>query len=156
VDAWTAFLTWLSTIVTPNWDELIKLLPLFIVLGLLGPGLSLLILYHLYHRMTRRSGRVRLAEAAPVAAAVGGDGAPLIPPNVPFCSRHGLIYPLSASTCELDAEELSVRCPVDHTVRVASQQLCRVCGTKYVLGASSTALTVRRIGRPPAGGAAAA
>jgi len=49
-----------------------------------------------------------------------------------------------------------VRCPIDQTTRPASQELCRVCGTRYVLGASRTGLTVRRSGRPPEGGAAVA
>jgi hypothetical protein len=156
MDAWTAFLTWLSKIVTPDWNGLIQLLPLFVVIGLLGPVLSLLMLYHLYHFMKRQRPRIRYAEPEPHAAPVGDDGQPIIPANVPYCSRHGLIYPLSATVCELDGEELSVRCPVDETVRVARQQLCRVCGTKYVLGASSAALTVQPVHRPPEGGAAAA
>ena len=155
-DAWTSFLDFLSTIITPNWEELIGLLPLFVMLGLTGPILSLLVLYHLYHFVKRRRGRVHLAEPEPMPAPLDANGLPVAPPNVPFCSRHGLIYPLKAKSCELDKEELSVRCPIDDTIRVASQQLCRACGTKYVLGTSSTALTVRRVGRPPEGGAAAA
>jgi hypothetical protein len=155
-DAWTSFLDFLSTIITPNWEELIGLLPLFVLIGLVGPILTLLVLYHLYVRITGRHGRIRLGEPEPMPAPLGEDGLPLIPANVPFCSRHGLLYPLSATVCELDKDELSVRCPIDDTVRVAGQQLCRTCGTKYLLGASSTALMVRRTGRPPAGGAAAA
>ncbi len=155
-DAWTTILDFLSTIITPNWEELIALLPLFVLIGLVGPVLTLLMLYQLRVRLTSRHGRVQLAEPEPTPAPLGEDGLPNVPANVPYCSRHGLVYPLSARTCELDREELSVRCPIDDTVRVASQQLCRACGTKYVLGASRTAVMVRRTGRPPAGGAAAA
>lgn len=155
-DAWTSFLRFLSTIITPSWDDLIRLMPLFVIVGVLGPALSLLVLYHLYHFVKRSRPRIQLQEAEASAAPLGEGGMPVIPPNVPHCSKHGLIYPLDATVCELDREELSVRCPVDDVVRSARQQLCKACGTRYILGASNTAIMVRRAGRPPEGGAAAA
>ena len=156
MDAWTAFLTFLSKIITPDWNGLVQLLPLLLVLGVTAPLLTLMILYYGYSVMRRERPHVRFALAEPQTAPTGDDGLPIVPANVPYCSRHGLIYPLDASVCELDHEDLSVRCPVDHTVRDARQQLCRVCGTRYVLGASSAALTVQSVHRPPEGGAAAA
>jgi hypothetical protein len=51
---------------------------------------------------------------------------------------------------------LYVRCPVDDMTRVASQDLCRVCGTRYQLGAALSPVVVQRSGRPPEGGAAVA
>jgi len=94
--------------------------------------------------------------AEPVSAPVGANGLPMFPPNVPFCEEHAVIYPPGARSCELDGGELTVRCPVDDASRPASQQLCRACGTKYVLGAATTAMTIRRSGSPPEGGAAVA
>lgn len=155
-DAWSSFLDFLSTIITPSWDGLIRLMPLFVILGVLAPVLTLLVMYHLYHFVKRRRPHIRLEQAEAIAAPIGEGGLPVIPPNVPYCSRHGLIYPLDATACELDGEELSVRCPVDDVVRTAREQLCRACGTRYVLGASNAAIMVRRVGRPPEGGAAAA
>ena len=84
------------------------------------------------------------------------DGRAIFPPNVPFCAQHELIYPASARSCDVDGGELLVRCPIDDNTRVASQQLCRVCGTRYQLGASVAPVTVRRRGHPPEGGAAIA
>ena len=48
VDPWTAFLEWLQTILIPDWNGLILLLPILLILGVVGPGLSLLALYWFY------------------------------------------------------------------------------------------------------------
>jgi hypothetical protein len=156
-DPWTTFLDWLTTIVVPDWGELISMLPLFVVLGVVGPGLTLLMLMQLHHVFTRQRGRVRTTEELqPAPAERDAAGDPIFPPNVPFCPRHALIFAAASTTCHLDGDELTVRCPVDGVSRSARQQVCRSCGTRYVLGASQTALTVRRQGHPPEGGAAVA
>ncbi|MEX2547046.1 MAG: hypothetical protein WD830_04570 [Chloroflexota bacterium] len=156
VDPWTAFLEWLQTILVPDWNGLINLLPVLIILGVLGPGLTFLSLYWMYHRFTDKRGNVKTDEPTPEPAARAADGTPIYPPNVPYCATHALIYPATYRECEIDREELLVRCPVDESVRVAGQQLCRTCGTRYQLGASLAPVVVRSHGRPPAGGAAIA
>ena len=156
VDPWTAFLDWLSTILIPDWNGLIQLLPVLLIVGVLGPALTLLALYWLYVRVTTRRGRVRIDDPAPAPAPRDDDGMPVYPANVPYCPTHALLYPPASKSCEVDREELQVRCPVDGTVRVAAQQICRTCGTRYQLGASLAPIVVRRHGRPPAGGAAIA
>ena len=156
VDPWTAFLQWLQTILVPDWNGLIQLLPILLIVGVVGPGLTLLALYWLYVSATARRGKVRIDEPTPERAERGPDGMPVYPANVPYCATHELIYPATYRTCEIDGEELQVRCPIDETVRVAGQQLCRTCGTRYQLGASLAPVVIRRHGRPPAGGAAIA
>ncbi len=156
VDPWTAFLEWLQTILVPDWSGLINLLPILLIIGVVGPGLTFLALYWLYVAATNRRGKVRWDEPTPVLAQRADDGTPIFPPNVPYCATHGLIYPPTFTECEIDRAELEVRCPVDETVRVAGQHLCRTCGTEYKLGASLAPVVVRRQGRPPAGGAAIA
>ena len=64
---------------------------------------------------------------------------PVFPANVPYCLEHSIIYPASRVRCEVDGADLSVRCPVDGTVRDASIQTCSGCGTRFVLGASGCA-----------------
>ncbi|MDQ3493848.1 MAG: hypothetical protein M3452_11415 [Chloroflexota bacterium] len=150
------FLDFLQSIMVPDWNALISMLPLFLILGVVGPILSIMMLMQLWYLIHRRRGRVRRVEEEPTLAPLDAAGAAIYPPNVPFCEQHGVIYPTSARSCEIDRAELSVRCPVDQTTRAASQELCRVCGTRYVLGASQTGLTVRRQGSPPEGGAAVA
>ena len=63
MDAWTAFLQWLQTIIIPDWNGLISLLPVLIVLGVIGPALSLLAAYWVYVLATNRRGKVRTARA---------------------------------------------------------------------------------------------
>jgi hypothetical protein len=156
VDAWTAFLQWLSTILIPDWNGLIGLLPILLIVGVVGPGLTILALYWIYVRLNDRRGRVRTDEPQPLAIAPAADGTYAYPANVPYCPTHHLAYPPTARECTIDREELLVRCPVDDSVRVAGQQLCRTCGTRYQLGASLAPIVVRRRGTPPAGGAAVA
>ena len=156
VDPWTAFLNWLSTILIPDWNGLIGLLPLLLIVGVIGPMLSLLALYWLYVSASRKRGKVRYSEPEPRAAEIGDDGLPIYPANAPYCPTHALIYPPTVRVCEIDGEELLVRCPIDETVRVAGQELCRTCGTRYQLGASVSPVVIRRHGRPPQGGAAIA
>ena len=156
VDPWTAFLQWLQTIIVPDWSGLIALLPILIVLGVLGPALTLMAAYWVYVLATNRRGKVRVEDPLPVAATELADGNYDYPSNEPYCPTHHLIYPPITRACPIDGEELQVRCPVDSSVRVASQQLCRTCGTRYQLGAAVAPIVVTRRGAPPAGGAAIA
>ena len=156
VDPWTAFLDWLSTILIPDWNGLIGLLPIVLILGVTGPGLSLLVLYWLYVRAREKRGKVRYDDPQPTLIAANADGTYSYPPNAPYCPTHHLVYPPTARECDIDRGDLLVRCPVDDTVRPAGQQLCRSCGTRYQLGASLAPVVVRRRGTPPAGGAAVA
>ena len=156
VDPWTAFLEWLSTILIPDWNGLIALLPILIILGVTGPILSLLVLYWLYVRAREKRGKVRYDDPQPTLLAANADGSYNYPPNAPYCPTHHLVYPPTARECDIDRGDLLVRCPVDDTVRPAGQQLCRSCGTRYQLGASLAPVVVRKQGTPPAGGAAVA
>jgi hypothetical protein len=156
VDPWTAFLTWLQTIIIPDWGGLISLLPILVIVGVVGPGLTLLAAYWVYVLASSRRGKVRVEDPSPMEAAQLADGSYDYPPNVPYCPTHHLIYPATAKECPIDSEELQVRCPVDGSLRVASQQVCRTCGTRYQLGAALAPIVVTRRGAPPAGGAAVA
>jgi hypothetical protein len=155
-DPWTYFLNWLTTVVVPNWSELVNMLPFWILLGVVGPILTLLALAWTWHLVTDRRARVRITETEPALAALDTGGSPVFPPNIPYCAEHGLVFPPSAVRCTVDGADLAVRCPVDGTVRDASIQTCTACGTRFVLGAASTSVMVRRPAGPPPGGAAVA
>ena len=155
-DPWTAFLDWLTTVVVPNWTELVGMLPFWLLIGVVGPIVSLIALAWIWHFATRRRGHQTVAVPEVVAAPRDANDDPIFPANVPYSAAQGLIYPPNRTTCEVDGSNLLVRCPVDGTVREASIQVCRACGTKFVLGAATTPLLVQRTGSPPAGGAAAA
>lgn len=155
-DPWTAFLDWLTTVLVPSWGELIGLLPFFVVLGVVGPLLTLIVALWGWYLLNRRRGRVRRSELQAVPAPTDADGVAAFPPNVPFCETHELLYPPRARTCEIDGGELGVRCPVDDTVRAAGVETCPACGTRYVLGAGTAPTVVAGPPGPPEGGAAVA
>ena len=155
--AWTGFLGFLERIIVPDWSDWIAALPILVLLGLLGPILTLVFLLWLHHMIfVRRRGRVRYDDPVPVQAERDESGFFVIPANVPFCAREGLLYPATATRCDSCRDVLVVRCPVDSTTRAATVQTCRACGTKYVLGATANALAVQRRSGPPVGGAAIA
>ena len=155
-DPWTAFLDWLTTVLVPDWGELIALLPYVVAATIVGPLLTLLVLMWAWHLLTRRRGRVRRAEVQPEPALRLADGTVQFPPNVPYCEEHALIYPPRARLCEIDRADLMVACPVDGSVRAADIETCAACGTRFRLGASSSPIVVVSADGPPAGGAAIA
>lgn len=155
-DPWTSFLDWLTTVLVPNWGELIGLLPYLLIIGVIGPLLTIVALLWVWYLLHRTRGRVQHQEAQAIAAPRGDDGEPRFAPNVPYCEVHGLLYPPRATQCEIDRADLLVTCPVDGTARSASIQVCPGCGTRFVLGATSSPLVVISQGGPPEGGAAVA
>ena len=155
-DPWSAFLDWLTTVLVPDWGELIALLPYVLVGTIVGPILTLLALMWGWHLVTRRRGRVRHAEVQARPASRGHDGLASFPPNVPYCEEHALIYPPRARHCEIDGAGLVVACPVDGTSRAAEIETCSACGTTFKLGATAGASVVASSGGPPQGGAAIA
>jgi hypothetical protein len=149
---WQTFLDFISMFVIPDWGALIGLLPVFLVLGVIGPILSLGVLVWLIYFV--RKPRVPLAsDPEPVAAQIGEDGKPVIPRGEPFCYRDGLIYPANARRCEVCGDELSVRCPKCDVGRPASISTCGNCG--LVLKVRPQTQVVRPA-QPPPGGAAVA
>jgi hypothetical protein len=149
---WNGILHVTSLFVIPDWGSLIKLLPVFLVIGVLGPILSLGLLVWLIYFL--RKPRAPLPqEAGPVAMTIGADGRPVIPRGEPFCYRDALIYPANARRCEICGDDLEVSCPKCEVVRKAYLETCGNCG--LVLKVRPQALVVRRAAPPPGGAAAA-
>ncbi len=155
-DPWTYFLDWLTTVVVPNWTQLVSMLPLWVFVGVTAPIITLILLAWVWHWFRKERPNVDKVEPEGFLAPVNTDGLPVFPANVPYCLEHALIYPPTRVRCEIDGTDLSVRCPVDGTVRDANVQTCGGCGTRFVLGAGSTTTLVRRPVGPPEGGAAVA
>jgi hypothetical protein len=144
-------------LILPNWSDLVQhWLPVALVLFVIGPILTLLVLYWLYQWFHMPRFHVRPAEVGAVPVPRDESGEALVPASVPYCSYDGLLYPAKETRCSECRHELTVRCPVDDTLRSASEQTCSACGTRYVLGASETAIAVQRRSGPPAGGEAVA
>jgi len=148
-------LDFLGRVLMPDWKGLIDLLPL-----LLLPLILLWVLWAygalgLYGLRHRRRTVPPLDAEPPRPAERLENGAYDFPVNVPYCARHGLIYRYDATTCDIDGDPLDVRCPVDGTVRAATVDTCRTCGTSFHLGPAANARGLAAAGPPPGGAAAA-
>ena len=59
---WSDFLAFLSTIVIPDWAGLIALLPIFVLIGVVGPLLTLVVLAWLGYGVTKPRTTVKYVE----------------------------------------------------------------------------------------------
>ncbi len=149
---WNSLLDFTSQFIIPDWGGLIGLLPVFLLIGVLGPLLSLLLLAHLIYFI--RKPRAPLAEPpGPVRAPIDADGRPEFPLGEPFCPRDGLIYPPNTARCDTCREGLSVRCPKCGVGRAAAIDTCGNCGLILKVRPQNQ---VVRATQPPPGGRAIA
>ncbi|HEU4672975.1 MAG TPA: hypothetical protein VFS32_08760 [Candidatus Limnocylindrales bacterium] len=149
---WNSLLDVTSKLVIPDWGSLIGLLPIFLVIGVLGPLVTLLVLVWLYYVVRKPRAHVTYEEG-PRQAPVGADGQPEFPAGEPYCLNHALIYPSGQTRCPIDGELLSVVCPKCGLGRGADIDTCGNCG--LVLRIVPRARALRPAGPPPGGAAAA-
>jgi hypothetical protein len=149
---WSDFLGFLSTLVIPDWASLIALLPLFVLIGIVGPLLSLAALGWLGYGVTKPRVKVRYDEGTRVAPR-DHLGRPIVPSGEPYCPRDGLIYPMGRLRCDVDKTDLLVRCPKCEVVRTAGIATCGNCG--LTLNLQPRAMVIASDGPPPGGAAIA-
>jgi hypothetical protein len=137
--------------IVPNWGELIGLLPVFLLLFVVGPLLTLLLLFWVRYAVLKPRAKVAYADprrAAPLDAA----GNPVFPVGEPYSPREGVIYE-SGMTRSSSGETLVVACPKCSLVRPAVDDTCGNCGLSFTL--TPTTRSLRPAGPPPNGRAAA-
>jgi hypothetical protein len=149
---WTQLLEFIAKLVSPDWNALIGLLPIFVVLGVLGPLLSLMGLIWFYYFVRKPRTRVRFEEG-PRAAPLDDARNPIFPPGEPYCPRDALIYLPGTTRCQRDQTPLAVLCPMCGIGREAAITTCGNCG--LVLKVESRARVMRPAGPPPGGAAIA-
>jgi hypothetical protein len=150
---WNNILGVTSTFVIPDWNFLISLLPILVLLGLIGPFFTGLVLVTGAYQITKP--RVRVAfEEGPRIAEIGPGGEPIYPVGLPYCRRDQLIYPSGTTRCERCHDELAVICPMCNLGRAADIDTCSNCG--LVLKVVPRAVAVRATAGPKPGGAAVA
>jgi len=149
---WSDFLGFISTLVIPDWPGLIQLLPLFILIGVVGPLLSLVVLAWLGYGVTKPRTKVTYEEGTRIAPR-DHMGRLIVPSGEPYCPRDGLIYPFGTQRCDRDRTNLLVRCPKCEVVREASISTCGNCGLALNLQPRTMVVVTDR---PPPGGAAIA
>ena len=149
---WTDFLAFLSKLVIPDWAALINLLPLLVLIGLVGPLLTLALLAWLGYGITKPRVKVRYDTGTRVAPS-DHLGRPIVPAGEPYCPNDGLIYPFGHQRCDVDKAGLLLRCPKCDVVRGAGIATCGNCGLSLDL--KRRALIVAHDGPPPGGAALA-
>ena len=149
---WSGFLGFLSTIIIPDWAGLIALLPIFVLIGVVGPLLSLMVLGWMGYEILKPRTKVRYDEGAKVAP-LDHLGQPIFPSGEPYCTTDGLIFPGGTVRCERDGAPLLVRCPKCDVTRAAAIDTCGNCG--LILKIAPRAMIVATDGPPPGGAAAA-
>lgn len=149
---WSDLLGFLSTLIIPDWAALIALLPLFVLIGIVGPLLTLALLAWLGYSVTKPRVKVRYDEGTKVAPR-DHLGRPIVPAGEPYCPRDGLIYPFGTVRCDEDKSALLVRCPKCDVVRDAGLTTCGNCG--LALNLAPRAMIVSTDGPPPGGAAIA-
>ena len=149
---WSDFLALLSKFVIPDWAALINLLPLFVLLGIVGPLLSLALLAWLGYGVTKPRTFVKYDEGRR-AAPRDYLGRPIVPAGEPYCPVDGLIYPYGTQRCDVDKAGLLIRCPKCEVVRGAGVATCGNCG--LTLNLQQRALVISTDGPPPGGAALA-
>lgn len=149
---WSGLLGFISKLVIPDWPGLIQLLPVFVMIGLVGPLLSLGVLALMGYQVTKPRVKVRFDEGTRVAPR-DHLGRPIVPAGEPYCPVDGLIYPTGALRCDIDKTTLLIRCPKCEVVRSAGVATCGNCG--LALDLHPRAIIVSTDGPPPGGAAIA-
>ena len=149
---WSDLLGLMSTLVIPDWSGLIQLLPLLVLIGVVGPILTLIILGWLGYTVTKPRVKVKYEQGTKVASR-DHLGRPIVPAGEPYCPRDGLIYPSGTTRCDVDKTNLLVQCPKCDVVRDAGITTCGNCG--LVLKIEPRTLLVASDGPPPGGAALA-
>ncbi len=148
--AWQGILDLVSNVVSPDWGQLVKLIPLAI-----APLVALFVLgavaRWLLYTVRRPRARLQYVDG-PRPLIHDAHGSPLMPVGVPFSLATGLAYPPGTTRTD-DGRELTVICPMCGVERSAELRTCGNCGLVLTVNRS---IQVARPAGPPPGGAAIA
>jgi hypothetical protein len=147
-----SFIDFVTPILIPDWKALIDLLPVFLLIGVVGPIVTLLGLGWFVYAASRPRSRIPYVEPAPRPAEIV-DGEPVYPAGEPYCPVDRLVLPPGMTRCPIDGRDAAVVCPKCGTGRQAYIDTCGTCG--LVLKIDHTVPALRPVGPPPGGAAAA-
>ncbi|HEX5825218.1 MAG TPA: hypothetical protein VFY18_12235, partial [Candidatus Limnocylindrales bacterium] len=116
---WSDLLGFVSKLVIPDWAGLIALLPVLVLIGVVGPLLTLGVLAWLGYGITKPRTKVTYQEGTRIAPR-DHLGQVIAPSGEPYCPLDGLIYPSGTDRCDRDRTNLLLRCPKCEVVREAS------------------------------------
>jgi hypothetical protein len=148
---WSGILQFSTQFITPDWGGLVVLIPILVLIGVVGPIVTILALAWLRYGAVRPRRKASFAEArrpAPLDAA----GNPVYPAGEPYSAAEGMVYE-PGTTRSASGDELVVACPKCGLVRSAVRDTCGNCGLSFTL--KPTTRSLRPAGPPPGGAAAA-
>jgi len=148
---WTALLELTSHFVVPDWGALVDLMPIFLLIGVVGPIVTLLMVLWFIYIVRKPRIKVSFAEVRRPAE-LDAAGNAVYPAGEPYSPTERMIYEPGATRSE-SGESLLVACPKCSLVRSAAEDTCGNCGLSFTI--KPTVRLARRAG-PPSGGAAAA
>ena len=151
---WNGILDFMAKLVIPDWGSLIGLIPIFLLVGVVGPLLSLLALVWVIYLIRKPRTKLTVVEG-PRLAPLDEHGRPLYPTGFPYCARDRLIYPSGTTVCDRCHDELVVICPKCGIGRQARFEKCANCGLILKIDKSAQVRTLAPTGPPPGGAAAA-
>ena len=149
--AWHGLLQAISGIIIPDWGALIGMLPILLLIGVVGPLVSLLALGWFIYVVRAPRAKLAIAEGPVLAEIVNGEN--VYPSGEPYCPNDALVFPSGTTRCDVCHRELLVRCPKCAAGRQARVDTCGNCG--LVLKIENRARAIRPAGPPPGGAAAA-
>ena len=148
---WNAFINFTSGYVIPDWSALVAMLPILLLIGVLGPILTILALFWFRYLVKRPRAKRNFAEVrrpAPLDEA----GSPVFPVGEPYSIREAVVYEPGATRSDA-GEDLVVACPKCRLVRLATESTCGNCGLTFTL--QPTTRSLKPAGPRPGGRAAA-
>ncbi|MDQ1323991.1 MAG: hypothetical protein QG587_1327 [Chloroflexota bacterium] len=140
-----------ESIIVPDWAQLVGLLSVFLLLFVVGPLLTVLLLFWVRYAIVKPRPKVAYADPRR-AAPLDATGNPVFPVGEPYSPREGVIYE-PGMTRSPSGETLVVACPKCSLVRPATDDTCGNCGLSFTL--TPTTRSFRPAGPPPGGRAAA-
>jgi hypothetical protein len=150
-ELWNQLLTASAVLVTPDWGQLINLLPILLLLFVVGPIVTILALAWLRYVVKKPRQHVAFADTRR-AARLDASGEPVYPAGEPYSPRERVIYE-PGTTRSPSGEMLVLACPKCSLVRPAVEDTCGNCGLSFTL--KPTTRSLRPAGPPPDGASAA-
>jgi hypothetical protein len=151
--AWSSLLEVLSKLIIPDWAGLILLLPVFVLILMIGPLITLAVLAWLGYGITKPRTKVTYEGDVRRIAPRDDQGLIVAPLGEPYCPLDGTIYPSNQQRCDIDKAVLLLRCPKCDVIREAGIATCGNCGLSLAL--ESRVMVVATDGPPPGGAAVA-
>lgn len=149
---WSQLIDVTSHLVIPDWGSLIALFPVFVVITIIGPAITLAVIAWFVYVVRRPRTSVAVADG-PMPAMTADDGSAVYPVGLPYCSVDRLVFDSGATRCVVGGHRLTVICPMCGLGRDAGITTCGNCG--LVLKVERRPHVLRPSGPPPGGAAIA-